>query len=428
MKMGVAADDITGANDIGIMFAKGGMKTNIYPAEGFEICLDSSSPDVCVLDTNSRLDSPEIAYRKVFEATRALEKAGCGQFFKKTCSVFRGNIGAEFDAMLDALHREFAVVVLGFPKNGRLTINGTHLVHGRPLEESEFSNDPVHPMKESDLVSILQRQTLRKVSLVTHDVIAGGPEALKEAIEKESRRCAFLILDVVNQEALKTIAAAVHDLPVLCGSSAIAEELPYVWEWASGGRAAYELPHKDNLGVFCVAGSLMPQTIAQLEHVKTRGHEVCEMVTASLFSDARREGLIESLVREVSAPLRQGRSVIVHASNTSEALKLTRAEAETRKLSRETTGRLVSETLAAVAERVILSTDCRRLVVAGGETSAAVCRRLGITGLAVYEEIEAGLPSCVTLAQPRRFLVLKSGSFGSPEFLDKAINYLASRP
>ena len=43
---------------------------------------------------------------------------GYHQFRKKTCSVFRGNIGAEFDAMLEALGLEFAVIVLGFPRAG----------------------------------------------------------------------------------------------------------------------------------------------------------------------------------------------------------------------------------------------------------------------------------------------------------------------
>ncbi|HKY54321.1 MAG TPA: four-carbon acid sugar kinase family protein, partial [Anaerolineales bacterium] len=106
-----------------------------------------STPDILILDTNSRLDPPEVAYRKVFAATRELRQAGCRQFHNKTCSVFRGNIGAEFDAMLDALRLDFAVVVLGFPKNGRATVDGIHYVHGKKLEDSEFRHDPIHPMR-----------------------------------------------------------------------------------------------------------------------------------------------------------------------------------------------------------------------------------------------------------------------------------------
>src|SRR5512138_51877 len=154
MKMGVVADDVTGSNDIGIMFAKSDYLTHVY---SFKEAADSfgaseeNAPDILILDTNSRLDAPEIAYRKVFAATRELQRAGCRQFHNKTCSVFRGNIGTEFDAMLDALGLEFAIVVLGFPKNGRTTVDGIHYVHGRKLEDSEFRRDPIHPTLRSDL-------------------------------------------------------------------------------------------------------------------------------------------------------------------------------------------------------------------------------------------------------------------------------------
>jgi len=74
--------------------------------------------------------------------------------------------------------------------------------------------------------------------------------------------------------------------------------------------------------------------------------------------------------------------------------------------------RLVSETLAEVTACALADTGQNRLVVAGGETSAAVCARLGINGMRVWKEIQPGLPSCVSLNDPPRMLVLKSGSFG----------------
>ena len=154
--IGVVADDITGSNDIGIMFAKSGYLVHVYPYDAFDTrCHDSDElPDVLILNTESRFDKPEVAYRKVYEATEVLKALGCTHFYKKTCSVFRGNIGMEFDAMLDALGHSFGVVVLGFPKNGRITKEGLHYVHGKLLEESEFRNDPVHPMLKSNLVDI----------------------------------------------------------------------------------------------------------------------------------------------------------------------------------------------------------------------------------------------------------------------------------
>ena len=74
--------------------------------------------------------------------------------------------------------------------------------------------------------------------------------------------------------------------------------------------------------------------------------------------------------------------------------------------------RLASETLAEVTARALADTGQNRLEVASSETSAAICARLGINGLRVRKEIQPGLPSCVSLNEPLRILVLKSGSFG----------------
>ncbi len=158
----VIADDVTGANDIGIMYAGAGLDTYVYSfCDGRE--QDYRQCDVLVVDTDSRFDTRDTAYRKVYEALKGAPRDGVRQYINKQCSVFRGNIGAEFDAMLDALSEEFAVVVLGFPDNGRTTVDGIHYVFGTPLAESQFARDPVHPMTKSSLMEILQEQTHRTV-------------------------------------------------------------------------------------------------------------------------------------------------------------------------------------------------------------------------------------------------------------------------
>jgi uncharacterized protein YgbK (DUF1537 family) len=429
MKMGVVADDVTGSNDIGIMFAKSGYLTHVYSFKGDVPSFPEpknhlSAPDILILDTNSRLDSPEVAYRKVFAATRELQQAGCRQFHNKTCSVFRGNIGAEFDAMLDALGLEFAVVVLGFPKNGRTTVNGIHYVHGKKLEDSEFRRDPIHPMQRSDLVGILQSQTKRKVALVTHKIIDEGSQALREEIQRMRAQCNYLILDVTDQAALATIARAVHDEPVLCGSSAIAEELPAVWGPPQTRPQLLELPPLTEMGILVVAGSLMPQTAGQIQYLEQKGTPCFVLDTSQLFDLAKREAHIARLSADISANLRTGRDTIFHSPNDPHALETTNRAGTAHAVSKTEISRLVSEALAEVTARTLADTSQNRLVVAGGETSAAVCTRLGIDGMRVWKEIQPGLPSCISLNEPPKILVLKSGSFGKPDFFERALEHL----
>jgi uncharacterized protein YgbK (DUF1537 family) len=415
--IGVVADDITGANDIGIMFAKWGYLTQVYHHAYFEQ-LYRPEVEVCIIDTNSRLDSPELAYEKVFTATKALERLGCKQYHNKTCSVFRGNIGAEFDAMLDALQEEFAIVVLGFPKNGRTTIENIHYVRGTKLEDSEFKNDPVHPMRQSNLVDILQSQTKRRVGAIHQDTIEAGN--LRQSLEQMRQEYQYLILDVTEQSMLKTIASTIHDYPVLCGSSAIAEELPAFWQ-RKPSHQPIPMPAPQNLGILCAAGSLMPQTAAQIEAMRQKNVPVLEFNPLELFD--KRKDLIERVTAEIINHL-QTSDVVFHAANQSSIVEQMRTEGLSRGLSVSDVSRMVSSAVAEIVALCVERTGLNRLLIAGGETSAAVCEGLGIYGMSIWKEIQAGLPICISLTEKPLALVLKSGSFGSSDFFEQAINHL----
>jgi uncharacterized protein YgbK (DUF1537 family) len=424
-RMGVVADDITGANDIGGMFARGGYRAYVYSGAGLAGYEQSPKtqpePEVCILDTNSRLDLAATAYDKVFAATRALQQAGYRQFHKKTCSVFRGNVGAEFDAMLDALGLDFAVVVLGFPKNGRTTLNGIHYVHGQRLEESPFRYDPIHPMTRSNLADILRTQTQRRVTNVPHAVVAAGPDALRAAIDAERGRNNYVILDVTGQADLAIIARAVAGEPVLAGSSALAEELPAEWGGGDEAPGPLKLPRADGVGVLCIAGSLTPQTTAQIEHLRAMGVPCLELNTLPVGDPGGLAAEVAGTAAEAARRLRAGEDTVVHSPYAPAKVAATVEAGAAAGLTPTDVGRRVSEALAEAAAQALSGSGQNRLVIAGGETSAAVCARLGVNGMQVWKEIEPGLPSCVSLDEPRRLLVLKSGSFGQADFLEKAL-------
>ncbi|KQX46646.1 four-carbon acid sugar kinase family protein [Paenibacillus sp. Root444D2] len=426
--IGIIADDITGANDIGIMYAKANIRTHVYPMEA---CTGSDQnsggePDVLVLDTHSRLDTPDDAYTKVYQMTKRLQEAGCARFINKTCSVFRGNIGTEFDAMLDALDASFGIVVLGFPKNGRTTLNGIHYVHGKKLEESEFRNDPVHPMRCSNLVDILQSQTDRRVGLIPIHIVEQGASVLEEqiAVMKQSG-FTYIILDVRDQQSLKTIAQAVQAEPIICGSSALAEELALLEKQnAVQTSVANKLPALGRSAVLCAAGSLMPQTAAQIAYAKKQGLTALELDSLLLFNPAEKEALCKQLVEQASRLLKDDKDVLIHASNSPLKVAATKVKGVELGYGNTEVSVIVSNALSDVIQSVVNVTGQQRLLIAGGETSAAVCDKLGIGGLSIWQEIEPGLPSCLTLQTPQRFLVLKSGSFGSEPFFIEAIEHL----
>ncbi|WP_366249699.1 four-carbon acid sugar kinase family protein [Terribacillus aidingensis] len=423
--IGVVADDTTGANDIGVMFNRGGYTAKIETFDqDAELQVDTN---VVIVDTDSRLDSLEDSYNKVYIATKQLMAAGCSTFHNKTCSVFRGNIGTEFDAMLDALGEEFAVVSLAFPENGRQTEHGIHTVDGKLLEESGFLHDPVHPTTDSNLVRVLSEQTERKVTFVDLEFVRQGAAVLQEKIlEKRKEGYSYCIVDSKTQEDLRIVAEAISNFKVICGSSAIGLELPPFY-----GEEPIELNSKQfsadpNQGVLVISGSLTLQTKEQTAYLEKQGEPTFtldsrEILTA--YENASKE--IKRIVSEVSAYITNGNNVLVLADNTPEVVKETKELGHKAGLHPLEISKRISAALADIAKEVCDQTDLKRLVVAGGDTSGTVTRKLGIKGNYILEEIDTGVPSGLSMGR-EMLIVLKSGSFGKKDFLVKAIEHLKS--
>ncbi|MCM0649656.1 hypothetical protein NBE98_14910 [Clostridium swellfunianum] len=424
--IGVVADDITGGNDIGIMFAKNGLVTEVYRYQKDMEFEASGDVDVIIIDTDSRFDKPEVAAEKVYNSTKSLMKIPCDMYFNKTCSVFRGNIGVEFDAMQEALGINKSVVILGFPANGRATKNGLHYVNGVLLENSQFANDPIHPMKESNLVKILGAQTDKPVGFIPYDIVKQGKEALKINIEEMKKEYSYIILDVIGQEDLRIIAESVKDEINLCGSSAIAEELPK----AFGNSKELKLEEGvyssiDKNGVLTLAGSLTPQTLEQINYLKEVGVETIEFDTLIIYDEEDYAKAIKEIAAIAIKTVSQGKDILIHTSNDREVIRKTKEFGYQLGLKDNEIGKKISAALTAIVEEVYKATGLRKIVVAGGDTSEAVSEGLNIEKMRIIEEIEPGLPNMFGYNSNERLLmVLKSGSFGTKEFLKKAIDNL----
>ncbi|MET0963341.1 MAG: nucleotide-binding domain containing protein, partial [Noviherbaspirillum sp.] len=110
--------------------------------------------------------------------------------------------------------------------------------------------------------------------------------------------------------------------------------------------------------------------------------------------------------------------LLVYATATPETVKAVQAA-----LGVERAGSLVEDALAAIAQGLV-GLGVGQLIVAGGETSGAVVKALGVTGLRIGPEIDPGVPWTAALQDGRAgkplALALKSGNFGSEDFFIKA--------
>jgi uncharacterized protein YgbK (DUF1537 family) len=405
------------------MFTRAGLSAGIYPAlyageKPESIFEGSDAPDaldVTILNTNSRLDSPEGAYNKVFRAAKTLKALGMRHFYKKTCSVLRGNIGAELDAAMDALGLNFAPVVAAFPDNGRTTLDGIQYVGGTALEDTQFRYDPVNPMTISDLAAIINRQSKRRCSHISWRDLDRGRACAAEALEGCRRQGGYALFDARHNGDLDLIGDLIHGEPLICGASAIAAYTGRYFQSAASGPSVPAIPSAAK-GKLILAGSLSPQSRAQIAYLRDRGTVCLELESARAMDPGRAALMKAELVRQGTEHINAGRDCVIHTTAPDSPGPRSPGPPEL--------PRRLSAMMAELGREIITRTGQYRVIVAGGETAGDFCSRLGVRGLRVYREIQSGLPSCLTLTLPAMWLVLKAGSFGSDDFLVQALRHL----
>ncbi|MCD9569989.1 3-oxo-tetronate kinase [Pseudomonas protegens] len=417
--LGCIADDFTGATDLANMLVRGGMRTvqSIgIPSAEVAAGLDA---DAVVIALKSRTTAASEAVAESLAALQWLRDQGCEQIFFKYCSTFdstaAGNIGQVSEALLEALGSDFTLACPAFPENGRTIFRGHLFVQDQLLSESGMQHHPLTPMTDANLVRVLQSQTRLAVGLLRYDSIAQGVEAVRSRIaELRGQGVALAIADALSDADLYTLGAACADLPLLTGGSGLALGLPENFRRAGKLRDldAASLP-KVAGGEVVLAGSASLATNAQVDAWLEAERPAWRIDPLAL---AAGEAVVEQAL--AFAREQQG-AVLIYATSTPEEVK-----AVQRQLGAEHAGALVENALGEIA-RGLRDSGVRRFVVAGGETSGAVVKALGVRLLQIGAQIDPGVPATVSSGGEPLALALKSGNFGGRDFFAKALRQLA---
>ena len=226
MLLGCIADDYTGASDLANALTKSGMRTvQLIGLPDKEFSLENV--DAIVVALKSRSVPAEDAVNLSLDSLRWLQEAGAVQILFKYCSTFdstsEGNIGPVAEALLKKLETKTTIVCPAFPENKRTVYQGHLFVGDKLLNESGMENHPLNPMRDANLVRVLQQQTSLKVELIGLAIVNRGEESIREALaEIASKGESLVIIDAVTNEHLKKIAAACADEVLITGGSGIA--------------------------------------------------------------------------------------------------------------------------------------------------------------------------------------------------------------
>lgn len=421
--LGCIADDFTGGTDLAGMLVANGMRTLLcvgVPRPGLSL----EGIDAVVVALKSRTTPVEHAVGQSMAAFQFLRDGGCGQFFLKYCSTFDstpvGNIGPVMDALMTALDTSFSVSCPAFPTNGRTVFKG-HLFVGRQLLSSSSMRDhPLTPMRDANLVRVLQQQSRQSVGLVTRSTVAAGTAAVHHAFDTlRANGTGVAILDAVDDDDLVILGEACAGLTLVTGGSGLGFGLATHFRRngqlsASGAEAL--LPFLPGYRAV-VAGSSSSATNAQVASMKAR----CPSFAVDPLALARGEDIVGQALGWAAPLLAEG-PVLVYATASPAGVRQVQSV-----LGVDKAGALVEAALAAIA-RGLVALGVDRLVVAGGETSGAVVQALGITRLHIGREIAPGVPWTVAErdgpANAPLLLALKSGNFGGADFFADAWNTL----
>src|ERR1700744_1482682 len=162
--IGVIADDLTGAAEIGAVGLRHGLRAEIVRSGE-----PSGHTDIVCVDTDSRSCKTDEARHRAASAAKLLRAAGARWIYKKVDSVLRGHVTAEVEAVMRQLKLERALLLPANPSLGRTIRDGHYFVRGKLIHKTEFARDPEYPRRSARVLRVLKVGEIFSIRVVNGD-------------------------------------------------------------------------------------------------------------------------------------------------------------------------------------------------------------------------------------------------------------------
>jgi uncharacterized protein YgbK (DUF1537 family) len=414
--LGCIADDLTGATDLALTLTRGGMRT--VQVMGVPTSTDRFGDfDAVVVALKSRTNPVDEAVDWSMKTCDALLAGGARQIIFKYCSTFdstvEGNIGPVAEALMAKLGGDLAVVCPAFPTNKRTIFRGHLFVGDQLLSDSPMRDHPLTPMRDANLVRVMQGQTALQTGLVAYEAVEQGADAIRAAFSAATARGdRFVVVDAINDRHLMEIGSAIAEHKLITGGSGIALGLPE--NFARQGlleKADATKPMQARPGrALILSGSCSQATRGQIAKAIAAGIPALRVDALDLAAGKTTPADLIAFAREQPAD----GPVLIYSSDAPDVVA-----AVQEKLGREQAGMIVERAMAETA-KVLAADGFSKIIVAGGETSGAVVGALGVAAIEIGPEIDPGVPWTRSLGDEGLLLALKSGNFGAEDFFIKA--------
>jgi uncharacterized protein YgbK (DUF1537 family) len=381
-KLLVMADDLTGANDIGVQFAKKAVASFVTVDLDADLRQLFQDFEVVVVDTESRHVGPSEAQRRIFSLASRARQAGINYFYKKTDSTLRGNVGAELEALLQASGKSTMCFVPALPQLGRTTRLGTQYVGGKPLHETVFARDPRNPINESQVGKILARQSTLPMHVITIEALPSFHECVRPGIA---------IFDAETGADLRKVAETITRagaLQVLAAPAGFAEYLPELLEFRKTERhfAKYGPP------ILVINGSLNEVSLQQMVHAARSGFSEGRLSPELLVrADGPDSALADLLIEKTAELLAHDQDVTLQSVSNPDEVRAFVEMAASCGLSAAELHDRVAHNTGRLVGRILEKAGLKLLIVFGGDTLIGIAKELGWSGFLPCEELLPGI-------------------------------------
>ena len=367
MNLGIIADDFTGANDVALQLSKYGIK--VESLIGLE-----NLPKYFVYSTETRNAKEKDAKKKIEYTYKSLKMKNVDKIYKKIDSTLRGNIKAEIEVLLEHLeYNEKIVVVLPFPKLGRIVKKGKLWIDGIELKNTSFAKDPYWKLESSNVL----------------DYFGGELMSLEELHSEnaenflESKRERIIVFEAETNEDLDKISKLLIKKKMdkyLVASAGIMEFMLHNWGFK-----------KEK--ILIVSGSCNKININQTK----------------LFIEDCNPNIYDYYVDEDKIVFEEGKEGYI--------LRSIREGEERSNKDIEIIKRLIAQKAKEICEKE----QIKKIVLSGGDISIAFMEEFGITKLEILSEIETGVAFGIN---GNWQLIMKPGGYGTEEVYKKMYSFL----
>lgn len=397
----ILADDLTGAADAAVAFARRGHSTEV----GWEAATREESLAVQAIDLDTRTASAGDAAARHGEATRRRLEPGLS-LFKKIDSTLRGQPAAEMAAIAATLRElgrtSWGVLAPANPAMRRTTRDGRVFIDGQPLEHTETWKRE-HSYPDADLAAMARSAGLRPLVLPLA-AIRGDGQALREALlaAAESGRdsTTLLVCDSETEDDLARLVAAARGAAApgfFAGTAGLANALA-----ASIPSAPKDPPglSRTERGTLVAVGTLARVSRESARRLAARAD------TSLVLVDPEGESRGNSM--DIAGVLARGETAIAMLDAPQSAAGAVDAG--------------YAEDFSAVLALALRQMGA--LIVTGGETAAALLARCKVHGIRLLDEIEPGIALGTTLGEVEVPIITKPGAFGDEESLARCLDTL----